>query len=122
MTLGGASLWMQLKEPREMFTADLVFAAGLLFMIVCNFYYGSCIRGERVAMQWGFDGKPTWYAPKRWALWGMVGFMLAVRLLIWLLATYTPERVHGVETGILGISIIIPISHAVVLRAAARAA
>jgi hypothetical protein len=47
---------------------------------------------ERIAMQWGFDGKPTWDAPKRIALWGMVVFMLMVRLIIWTATTFAPEK------------------------------
>jgi hypothetical protein len=45
-------------------------------------------------MQWGFDGKPTWYAPKQVALWGMVLFMLAIRFFIWLASTYAPQSVE----------------------------
>jgi hypothetical protein len=36
-------------------------------------------QGERIAMQWGFDGKPTWHAPKQIGLWSMVALIPAVR-------------------------------------------
>ena len=39
-------------------------------------------------MQWGLDGRPNWCAPKWLALWWSVAFMLAIRLFIWLAATY----------------------------------
>jgi hypothetical protein len=83
-----------------MLTADYVFAAAVLFVIGCNLYFGPRIGSERIAMQWGLDGKPTWYAPKQLALWGMVVFMFAVRAFIWAAVTYIPQSVHGVEVGI----------------------
>ena len=85
-----------------MLTADYAFVAALGFVIGCNLYFAPRITSDCIAMQWGFDGKPTWYAPKELALWGMVAFMLAVRLFIWLASTYAPEHVHGVQVGILG--------------------
>ena len=52
-------------------------------------------------MQWALDGKPTWYASKAMALWGIVAFALAVRLLIWAAMTYVPDKVNGPEIGLL---------------------
>jgi len=86
--------------------ADYVFAAAVALVIGCNLYFGPRIKRERVAMQWGLDGKPTWYAPKQMALWGMVLFMLAVRLFIWLAVAYAPQTVHGLQPGIVGFSVI----------------
>jgi hypothetical protein len=103
-----------------MLAADYVFVAAVIFVIGCNFYFGSRIRRDRVAMQWGFDGKPTWRAPKWLALWGMVGFMLAVRVLIGLAVTYKPRHVHGVDIGIVGVSLVAAASHLFVLRTAAK--
>ena len=101
--------------------ADYVFCAAVLIVIGCNLYFGPRIKGERIAMQWGLDGKPTWSAPKTIALWGMVAFMLAVRLLIWAASTYDPARVHGVEIGIIGSSVIIVATHIYILMAAKKA-
>jgi dolichol kinase len=72
-------------------------------------------------MQWGFDGRPNWFAPKRLALWGTVAFFLAVRLFIWLVATYAPRHVHGLQTGIVLMSVIVAASHFFVLKTAASA-
>jgi hypothetical protein len=101
--------------------ADYVFGAAVALVVGCNLYYGPRIKCERVAMQWGFDGKPTWYAPKWLALWGMVFFMLAIRLFIWLASTYAPQSVHGVELGIVGISATVTAAHIYVLKMAERA-
>jgi hypothetical protein len=99
-----------------MSAADLVFGAAVAFVITCNFYFLRRIKGDRIAMQWGLDGKPTWYAPKWLALWGMVAFMLVVRLLIWLAVTYTPQLVHGVDLGIAGFSVIAAGAHLLTLK------
>ncbi|WP_441242849.1 hypothetical protein [Tardiphaga sp. 768_D3_N2_1] len=105
-----------------MLAADLVFACALVVMIGCNLYVAPRIPHARIAMQWGFDGKPTWDAPKRIALWGMVVFMLIVRLVIWTAMTFAPDKVHGAELGLVLASVIIAASHIfIVLQAIRRA-
>ena len=101
--------------------ADCVFWLAVAFIAGANLYYGPRIKGDRVAMQWGLDGKPTWHAPKTIALWGMLAFALVVRLLIWAAMTYTPDKVHGPEIGLLLFSIIVAAAHLWTLRSAARA-
>lgn len=104
-----------------MLSADIFFLCALVGMIGCNLYGEPRIAGERVAMQWGFDGKPTWDAPKRIALWGMVIFMLTVRLIIWTAMTFAPEKVHGANPGLILASVIITASHIfIVLKAIKR--
>ena len=104
-----------------MLAADYVFWPALAFIVVANLYYEPRIKSDRTAMQWALDGKPTWYAPKAIALWGIVGFALAVRLLIWAAMTYLPDKVNGAEIGLLLFSIIVVAVHLLMLRAAARA-
>ena len=104
-----------------MLAADYIFGAAVLIVIGCNLYFGPRIKGERIPMQWGLDGKPTWSAPKQIALWGTVAFMLAVRLLIWTASTYIPSQVHGVEIGILGLSATVVAAHLYTLMAAKNA-
>jgi hypothetical protein len=48
-----------------MLSADYVLIAAVLLMVCANLYYGPRVARDRIAMQWGFDGNPTWYAPKR---------------------------------------------------------
>ena len=112
---------MPLTKDSTMSAADYVFGAAIAFVIGCNLYFGPRIRGNRIAMQWGLDGRPTWYAPKQIGLWGMVAFMLAVRLLIWTASTYDPDQVHGVEIGILIFSITVAAAHCFILISAAKA-
>jgi hypothetical protein len=104
-----------------MLPADYIFVAAVAIVVGCNLYAGPRIKRERVAMQWGFDGKPTWYAPKWAALWGMVPFMLSIRLFIWLASTYAPQNVHGAELGIVLFSVIVTGAHIFVLKMAERA-
>jgi hypothetical protein len=101
--------------------ADHVFGAAVALVVGCNFYFGPRIKRERVAMQWGSDGKPTWYAPKWLAMWGMIPFMVAIRLFIWLASTYAPQSVHGVELGIVVLSVVVTASHIFVLKMAEKA-
>ena len=104
-----------------MSSADLIFWPVVALLAACNLYFAPRIRSDRIAMQWGFDGRPTWYAPKAAGLWGMVGFALAVRLLIWGLSTYAPARVHGAEIGLLLFSVTFAASYALLLRKAMQA-
>ena len=104
-----------------MLAADYVFGAAVALVVGCNLYFGPRIKRERVAMQWRSDGKPTWHAPKWVALWGMVAFMLAVRLLIWLASTYAPQSVHGAELGIVLFSVTVAAAHIFVLKMAQKA-
>lgn len=104
-----------------MLAADLVFLITIGFVIACNLYFKPRIKNDRIAMQWGLDGQPTWSAPKRWALWGTVAFMVTVRAIIWAMMTYMPERVHGPELGLLLFSIIVALAHVFVISKATRA-
>jgi hypothetical protein len=104
-----------------MLAADYIFGAAIIFVVSCNLYFGPRISGKRIAMQWGLDGKPTWYASKRLALWGTIPFMLAVRLFIWLASIYTPQMVHGAELGIAGFAVIVAGSQLFILKRAESA-
>jgi hypothetical protein len=104
-----------------MLGADLLFWPVVAFLAACNLYFGPRIRSDRIAMQWGFDGEPTWYASKVVGLWGVVAFALAVRLLIWATSTYAPEKVHGVEIGLMLFSVIVAAVHVLTLRRAVQA-
>jgi hypothetical protein len=79
------------------------------------------IKSDRIAMQWGFDGKPSWSAPKAIGLWSMVVLALLTRLLIRAAMTWFPQLVHGAEAGLLMASIIFAASHLYVLVVASRA-
>ncbi|SDR98954.1 hypothetical protein SAMN05444158_0646 [Bradyrhizobium canariense] len=104
-----------------MLSADYIFVAAIALVIACNFYFGPRIKRERVAMQWGSDGKPTWYAPRLVAIWWMIPFMIAVRSVIWLASMYDTKRVHGAELGVVLLSVISAASHIFVLKMAGKA-
>jgi len=103
-----------------MLTVDLAFWPAVALMVAANLRYGPRIKTDRVAMQWGLDGRPTWRAPKAIALWGAVACALAVRLLIWAAMTTNPDKVHGPEIGLLLASIVMVAAHFWTLRAAMR--
>jgi hypothetical protein len=109
------------KADPAMSAADYIFGIALIVVIAASLYLGPRIKRDRIAMQWGFDGRPTWQAPKRLRLWAMVPLMLAVRLLIWLGATYAPRSTHRVELGIAAFSAIACASHIFILKKAQRA-
>jgi hypothetical protein len=102
-------------------TADYAFWPAIAFMAGCSLYFRPRIKSDRIAMQWGFDGKPTWSAPKEIGLWVTVLIALFTRFLIWAAMTYFPQTVHGAELGLLLASIGFVVSHLVVLIAAVRA-
>src|SRR5262249_8555105 len=102
-----------------MLTADLAFIAALGVMVGANVYFAPKV-GERIAMQWGLDGKPVWYAPKRAAMWGPPALALIVRLLIYLALTYVPDKPHRPEIGLLLSSVILAAAHIGILAVAAR--
>jgi hypothetical protein len=102
-------------------TADYVFWPTIALMAGSSLYFGARIKGSRMAMQWGLDGKPSWTAPKAIGLWLMVAIALSVRLLIWVAMTYFPQTVHGAESGLLIGSAVFLASHLFVLNAAVRA-
>jgi hypothetical protein len=104
-----------------MSSADLVFWPVVAFLALYNFYSGPRIRSDQIAMQWGSDGKAIWHAPKAIALWGMFVFALVFRLLIWILSTYVPSKVHGVELAVLIFSITFACSQVWIVRKAIQA-
>jgi hypothetical protein len=103
-----------------MLTADIVFFAALIVMAGCNLYFAPRIKADRIGMQWGFGGTPTWYAPRLAGMWGPLGFAVLIRLVIWAAQIYTPDKVHGVEIGLILFSAIILAVHVITLKIAAR--
>ena len=112
---------MRRTKGQKVLPADYVFGAAVALVVGSNFYLGPRIKGERVAMQWGLTDRPTWYAPKWVALWGMVAFMLAIRLFVWLVSTYVPQSMHQAELGIAGFSVVVTAAHIFVLKMAEEA-
>jgi len=55
---------------------DLALVIALAVMAGCNLHFAPRIKGDRIAMQWSFAGKPTWYASKLAGMWGHSGLPL----------------------------------------------
>lgn len=108
-------------KAQNMSPADYVFGLAVALFVTLNLYFAPRIERDRIAMQWGRNGEPTWSAPKWFAMWGVVVFMGAVRLFIWLVSTYAPQSVHGVELGIVIFSVVALASHLFVLMKARAA-
>jgi hypothetical protein len=72
--------------------ADYAFWPAIVFMALCSLYCRTRIQSNRMAMQWGFDGKPTWSAPKAVGLWFTVALALFTRFLIWGAMTVSRRR------------------------------
>ena len=99
---------------------DIAFVMSLGVMLVANLYYGPRVQANKIAMQWSFGGKPTWYATKTAGMWGPLALAVLVRLLIWAVQTYTPDKVYGVDIGLTMFAVIIAIVHVVTLKVATR--
>jgi hypothetical protein len=110
-----------MRMGASMMMADYAFWPAMAFMVGCSLYLAPRIESNRMAMQWGFDGKPTWSAPKAIGLWATVVIALFTRFLIWVSMTYVPQLVHGAESGLLMSSIIFAVVHVFLLMAAVRA-
>jgi len=100
--------------------AEIIFWCAIVFMAACSLYFGPRIKTERIPMQWGLDGRPTWTAPKTVGVWFMVAFSLATRLLIWVCVTYIPAYTHDVELGLVLSSIVLVAVHLFILISATR--
>jgi hypothetical protein len=101
-------------------TAEIVFWTAIVAMIAATLYLAPRITRSRMAMQWGIDGRPTWTAPKWAGAWGLVAVALILRAIIWAAATWTPQFVHGVEPGLVLMSVVLVLSHVFVLWRATK--
>ncbi len=100
--------------------SNLVFGLALIVMAAVSISFAGRITAPRLPMQWGFDGKPTWYAPRLVALWFSFGLAVLVRLFILVLEIYAPEKLNSAVLGVILFSVIITVIHVIHLRAAAR--
>ncbi len=52
--------------------ALLSYLAAIAAMSMINLYCSGSIKTEKIPMQWGLGGRPTWFAPKTVGLWMLV--------------------------------------------------
>jgi hypothetical protein len=75
-----------------LWTGDLCFVAGLILMAILSAAAGVRIdSGTKVPMSFGFDGKPVWSAPRRYALLFAPCFAAACGLFL----TYVAHKTHN---------------------------
>jgi hypothetical protein len=99
---------------------DIIFVCALAAMAGISAHYSARIKTERMPMQWGTDGIPTWYASRLVGMWFALVFVLACRLLIAGLQHYWPDRVQGADIAVPFLAIVGLATHFIHLRAAAR--
>jgi hypothetical protein len=103
-----------------MTAGDVTLVIALFVMVAGSLYFRPRIHAERIAMQWGFDLKPTWYAPKIIGLWALPVVVVCIRVLIYAAERYRPELVHDLSLGLIVMAVIVTACHFIILRAAAR--
>jgi hypothetical protein len=100
--------------------SNLVFGLALIVMVAVSIVFAGRTTAPRLPMQWRLTGEPTWYAPRLVALWFLVGLAVLVRLVLVVVETYAPERLHGASLGLILFSVIIAVVHLGHLVAAER--
>ncbi|WP_426612009.1 hypothetical protein [Bradyrhizobium sp. McL0616] len=89
------------SAPSDVIAATLMaLAIGLAFIAGCAIYYGRKITAPRVPMQWGTNGRPTWFAPRLVGLWFSFGFTAIVSVVLLVLAHYEPQKLTGLIVAI----------------------
>lgn len=99
-------------------TGDVVFCLAIVAMVACSLWFGSRIDTAAVPMQWGVDGKPTWFAPKLLGLWFFVGLALLVRVIFYF--QVDADGVRKAAQGLITFSVVIATVHAGYLIAILR--
>jgi hypothetical protein len=74
-----------------MIAALIALAVSLSFVAGCAIRYGREITAPRIPMQWGIDGKPTWFAPRLVGIWFSFAFTAVVTIFLLTLAHYQPR-------------------------------
>lgn len=95
----------------------LVFGLALVVMVACSLWFGARIGTAAVPMQRGFDGNPTWFAPKLVGLWFLVGLALVVRLIFHF--RVDPDGIRT-ATSLIVFSVLVAVIHAGYLIAVLR--
>jgi hypothetical protein len=90
---------------------DVVLVCALVLMAGASAFFSSRITTPRVPMQWGIDGKPTWYAPKAAGLWGLILLAIAVRAGLYAAQVYVPHKVHNLDVGVGGFAVVMALTH-----------
>lgn len=89
------------NAPSEVIATTLIaLVVGLAFIAGCAIYYGLKIAAPRIPMQWGTNGRPTWFAPRLVGLWFSFGFTAIVSAFLLVLAHHEPQNLTGLIVAI----------------------
>jgi hypothetical protein len=97
-----------------------LYALAVVVIAIATVRYGTRIDSIRIPMQWGFDGNPTWFAPRLIGLW----FPLIIGVLVggvMLFAGLSGEpQGNRIWYGLIAFSLIVAIATVWHLAAVAR--
>jgi hypothetical protein len=99
---------------------NVVFGLALIVIAAASIYFSGRISAPALPMQWSIGGEPTWLAPRLVAIWFSFALAVLVRLLILVMETYNPQKLHGVSVGLIVFSVIITVVHIAHMTAAER--
>ena len=85
-------------------------------------YFGKRIAAQRIPMQWGFNGQPTWYAPKSVALWAPICLtILGVPLFLFGIEFgFPPPRAERSAIGLIIFAVVMGVTYSAYLFAVMR--
>jgi hypothetical protein len=69
-----------------------IFVLAIAVIASSAIYYGGRISIERFPMQWGFDGNPTWFAPRAIGLWWLLYFTVTIGAGLLVLAHFSSSE------------------------------
>jgi hypothetical protein len=85
----------------------IVFGLAILANIGLALYFAPRITAEKIPMQWGADGKPTWYAGRFVGLWWQTFFTLVLGIFLFAFARYaTPEKTDTLLLSVIFVSVL----------------
>jgi hypothetical protein len=88
-----------------LWAGDICFVAGLILMAILSAAAARDIgQGVKLPMQFGFDGKPTWSAPRRFGLLFAPGLAAFFGLFMTYMAHTRPENLLTQEVLSIGIA------------------
>jgi Protein of unknown function (DUF1648) len=95
------------------------YCAAVAAMLAAVTYFGKRITAQKIPMQWGFNGQPTWYAPKLVGLWTPI-CLTTIGGPLFLVAIDSPSRAEHAAFGLIVFSLIMAIAYGVHLAAVVR--
>jgi hypothetical protein len=99
--------------------ATVVYVATLAATFAASFYFARRVMTPVVPMQWGFDGNPTWYAPKLVGIW-WTSCLTLLGLFFFVVALIEPRKAQEAAYGLIIFSAVMAAIDVGYLMAVAR--